>query len=379
MPEKPVWLAEQPDIVALLNEFLDKLDKKPADQRAQLPAVSVNDKNLPGLFVQGERADQTWVLLKSLAQDFRLLNIRPDKKRNPLDPEYFNARLRLEIDAEDMLRHWLQRPYKIPLLQQWRTAVEQAGACFPGDTAKLSSRPISLSDKSVEQIVKAFAKIGDYQHQGLTLRQLSAVCFWGRSKFLDGRRDLVQSLFPDLKLNSRPVVVNIFLPRQIDGVLFIENQDSYTCAMQGNPRNANNLALVYSAGFKSSATRIRNRGGVSLHFTGPGVTEHQKLFEQRWHEELPNDWPLWFWGDLDYAGMTILKQLIKRFSQLRAWRPGYENLLQHLRHGNAYAGTEEDGLNQIDPQYTGCAYADECLLPAIRQIGLFVDQEIVYE
>ena len=378
MLEKPVWLEEQPEIAALLNQFVDKLDKKPAIQWTQLPAVSVNEKTLPGLFVQGERADQTWTLLKSLAQDYQVLNIRLHKKRNPLDPEYFNARLRLNAGAEPILRQWLQRPYKTPPLQQWRDAVDQARDRFPGDTAKLASRPISLSDKSAEQIVQAFAKIVDYQQQNLSLRQLSSVCFWGRSKFLDGRRDLIESLFPDIKLNPRPVVVNIFLPRRIDGVLFIENQDSYTCAMQGRPGEVNNLALVYSAGFKSSATRIRNRGGVSLHFTGPGVSVHQEAFERRWHDESPSDWPMWFWGDLDYAGMNILKQLIKRFPALRAWQPGYQKLLQHLRDANAYAGGEEDGLNQIDPQITGCPYADECLLPAIRETDLFVDQEIFY-
>jgi len=378
MLEKPVWLSEQPDIVSLLNQFLDKLDKKPSDQWVQLPAVTVNEKTLPGLFVQGERADHVWILLKSLAQDYDMLNIRLHKKRNPLDPEYFNARVQLETGAEDLLRHWLKRPYKTPLLHRWRNAVEAAAACFPGDTAKLSSRPISLSDKTAEQIVQAFVKITGYQRRELTLRQLSAVCFWGRSKFLDGRRDLIVSLFPDLKLKSRPVVVNVYLPRQIAGVLFIENQDSYTCAMQGHPYEVNNLALVYSGGFKSSALRIRDRGGVSLHLTGPGVNEHRDEFEWCWHQAQSEGWPLWFWGDLDYAGMNILKRLINRFPSLRAWQPGYQTLLQHLSSRYGYAGGDENGTSQTDPGFTGCTDADEYLLPALRRYGLFVDQEIVY-
>ena len=84
------------------------------------------------------------------------------------------------------------------------------------------------------------------------------------------------------------------------------------------------------------------------------------------------------WGDLDFAGMNILKQLIKRFPQLRAWQPGYEILLEHLTAGNGYhAGTDEQ-QTQIDPQDTGCEFADHRLLPALRTHGLFVDQEIVY-
>lgn len=379
MFDKPVWLSEEADILRLLHQFLDKLDKKPASQGARPPIIAVNNKTIPDLFVLGERADQTWALIKSLAQDYRLLDIRLDKKRNPLDPEYFNARLRLQTDAVAMLRNWLKRPFKIPLLQQWREAVERASAAFPGDTAKLASRSITLSDKSAEQIVQAFVKIGVYQYNSFTLRQLSAVCFWGRSKFLNKeRRELVQSLYPDIKLSLRPVVVNVFLPQQFDGVLFVENQDSYTCAMQGYPRDVNNLALVYSAGFKSSALRIRERGGVSLHFSGPGVSEQRERFERFWHGESPCGWSLWFWGDLDFAGMNILKQLIKRFRQLRAWQPGYNLLLQHLLNGNAFAGGEEVGGRQTDPQFTGCEYADEQLLPALRQSGLCVDQEIIY-
>jgi hypothetical protein len=311
-----------------------------------------------------------------------VLNIRLHKKRNPLDPEYFNARVRLQNNAEAVLRAWLQRPYEVPALQQWRLAVEQVQQRFPGDIAKLMSRPISLRDKSAEQIVQAFANIGDYQHRNLTLRQLSAVCFWGRSKFLDGRLDLVVSLFPRITLTLRPIVVNIYLPHTIAGVLFIENQDSYTCAMQGKPGEVRNLALVYSAGFKSSAARIREPGGVSLHFSGPGVQQHYALFEQYWLDESSgqstSQWPLWFWGDLDFAGMNILKQLIKRFAPMRAWQPGYDVLLDHLRSGNGYAAGSDEQQTQIDPQSTGCDYADEQLLPALREHGLFVDQEIVY-
>jgi len=287
-------------------------------------------------------------------------------------------RIRLQHHAEPLLRAWLQRPYEVPALQQWRHAVEQASHKFAGDTAKLSSRPISLSDKSAEQIVQGFARIGEYQQHYLTLRQLSALCFWGRSKFLDGRVDLVLSLFPQIRLIQRPVVVNIYLPQTITGVLFIENQDSYTCAMQGKPQEVQNLALVYSAGFKSSAMRIRDKSGVALHFTGPGVHQYQQPFEQYWLDESSRQWPLWFWGDLDYAGMSILKQLIKRFPQIRAWQPGYRILLNHLRAGNGYVAASEEQQTQIDPQSTGCDYADEYLLSALRQYGLFVDQEIVY-
>jgi hypothetical protein len=148
--------------------------------------------------------------------------------------------------------------------------------------------------------------------------------------------------------------------------------------MQGTPQDVNNLALVYSAGFKSSAARIREPGGVSLHFSGTGVEKYQSAFEHYWLDGATDQWPVWFWGDLDFAGMNILKQLIKRFPSMRAWQPGYQIMLEHLRNGNAYAPAGDDQQTQVDPGMTGCAYADEQLLPALRAQGLFVDQEIVY-
>ncbi|MBT4075489.1 MAG: hypothetical protein HOE78_02800, partial [Gammaproteobacteria bacterium] len=29
--------------------------------------------------------------------------------------------------------------------------------------------------------------------------------------------------------------------------------------------------------------------------------------------------PVWFWGDLDYSGMAILKVLRQRFENVQAW------------------------------------------------------------
>jgi hypothetical protein len=378
MLNKPVWLDEQPEILALLNNFIDKLEKQPLEQRRHVPSISVNKKLLPGLFVLGEHADQTWSLIKSLEHEYKILSIRLDKKRDPFDPEYFNARLRLQADAEQTIRGWLRRPQTASPLQVWREAVKQAKRLFPGEVEKLWARPITLHDKSAQQIISAFTKITNYQNRNLTLRQLSAQCFWGRSKFLDSRRDLIYSLYPDLALTLRPTVVNIYLPDKIDGVLFVENQDSYTSAMQGFPQDTENMALVYSAGFKSSARRIRQPAGVALHFSGEGLTIHQQIFQQWWYQDLQNNWQIWFWGDLDFAGMNILKTLKQRFPALEAWQPGYQAMLERLHSSDAYCMNPDDKQTQVDPQHTGCDYADNHLLPAIRKSGLFVDQEIVF-
>lgn len=79
MTDKPVWLQERPDILKLLYGFIDKLNKRPLEQWTQPPTIPVNERILPVLFVQGGRADQSWALLKSLDQDYRVLDIRLNK------------------------------------------------------------------------------------------------------------------------------------------------------------------------------------------------------------------------------------------------------------------------------------------------------------
>ena len=76
--------------------------------------------------------------------------------------------------------------------------------------------------------------------------------------------------------------------------------------------------------------------------------------------------------------MQILKSLRSRFEDLRAWQPGYEPMLTHLRNFGGYGTAVVEGKGQVDPGQTGCAYADSVLLPAIREFGQ-MDQERLRE
>jgi len=70
--------------------------------------------------------------------------------------------------------------------------------------------------------------------------------------------------------------------------------------------------------------------------------------------------------------MQILKTLRQRCGEVSAWRPGYAPMLTVLRESGGYRGGESRG--QLDPVVTGCTFADEELLPAIRECGQ-LDQE----
>lgn len=85
--------------------------------------------------------------------------------------------------------------------------------------------------------------------------------------------------------------------------------------------------------------------------------------------------PCHFWGDLDYAGIAILKALRLRFPGIEAWQPGYALMLKQLAGGHRAGDTGKQ--EQVDPGGSGCPYADRQLLPAMRQQGRFLDQERV--
>jgi hypothetical protein len=85
--------------------------------------------------------------------------------------------------------------------------------------------------------------------------------------------------------------------------------------------------------------------------------------------------PVFFWGDLDYSGMAILRDLKAIFPNLEAWQPGYARMLARLNAGAGHLPDEAGKAGQLDPGDTGCPYADQELLPAIRKSGRFVDQE----
>jgi hypothetical protein len=87
------------------------------------------------------------------------------------------------------------------------------------------------------------------------------------------------------------------------------------------------------------------------------------------------DVPVYFWGDLDYSGFAILASLKTIFPSAQAWKPGYEPMLSRLKAGDGHSPAESGKERQRVVDGTGCAYADNELLPALRTWGKFLDQE----
>lgn len=378
MKEAPAWLNENSAIAGLLAQFIDRLDKQPASERQRALAITLTEKTLPALFRQGTEADHLWDLIKSLQEDHGVIRITPDKRRAPFSPDYAGARLTLQTHGEAILRHWLQRPREKSPTQRWREAVEKGRGQFPGSTEKLAAHRIAVPGQGDADVIAAFAQIAQHANKTLSLRQLSSRCFWGDSKFLDAREELIRELFPTVVIRVRPVMVSIFMPQTIEGILFIENQESYTTAISGSPAASQNLILVYAAGFKGSATRIRQSDGVSLHYHSKADTGARRRLEDWWFQRQPDDWPVSFWGDLDFSGMGILKALKQRFPDIQAWRPGYQPMLNLLQQEKGHSPGMVSKQAQQDPGTTGCEFADTVLLPALRRQQAFVDQEGIF-
>ncbi len=368
--ERPVWLSDEGELLALLHAALDRFDRQPAEDRRRSIDLAA-EKFLTALARADASADQTWALVRELERK-GLLSIRA-AKRSPYDLEWQGAKLAFAPATETTLREWLQRERVEPAMLVWRRAVERLAHRFPHAIDAVLTRRIVIAQRTADEVVAALASIGEVAGP-VTLRQLSSFAFWGDSKVLDDRGDLVAALFPQLEIRDRAIVVAVYLPLACTGVLFIENQDTYVEATDGRPEQAQQQALVYVAGFRGAASRIRSRAGARLHFGGAGVERWKAQFEQWWFDEGTALGPSGFWGDLDFAGMQILKSLRERFGGLTAWQPGYGPMLIRLQQSPGRTAAQNDRQAQVDPGMTGCDYADTVLLPAIRQFG-YLDQE----
>lgn len=379
---RPRWLDEERLPIRVLDRFLTKLET------GQRLSMRVNSKNTPELYdFQYEDVRYQWELLKSLDKEFHILNIKLERNKAHQE-SYENARIIFNPEKEPLVRHWLNRPAIDPYALVWEAELAKQKHHFDDYGQALFERVVRLPERGPEQTVKAFARIGKELQKPITLRALSARCFWGDSKFLEHNEQLVRDLFPSVAHNilPRPILMSVHLPQQLEHVLFVENQDTFLSLVDANLPN---YALVYSAGFRGSSTRIRIQGNAAFSYMlntnvqdGDAKATAQ-LFEDWWFNNLDDKVaPIrgiktWLWGDLDFAGMTILKSLRNTFTNIKAWQPGYIPMLSKMESGWGH-GHEESGKGlQKDPELTGCEFADEILLPAMREEGGFVDQEMV--
>ena len=145
-------------------------------------------------------------------------------------------------------------------------------------------------------------------------------------------------------------------------VLFIENAATFESLASGRMDMARGYILVFASGYRAAARRLRTPGGSSV-YLAPCVLEKNAALPARflnWLYSASADRPTHFWGDLDFAGMDILKELRVLFPEAQAWRPGYQALLDLLVAGESHAPDEARKSGQTDP-------GQQALLPQGQQ------------
>lgn len=370
----PAYLHD-PFVSVLLNTLLTHIDK------GRVRPLRVNNKTLPALFdYSSGNTDYYWSLIVDLADKYGIFLIDLARARPGVEV-YEKARLVLQADAESLLRDWLNRPRMEPYAVSWNRAVERNAPYFMADGAALLAKPIRRQGQTAEQVVDGFAQAAKILHEPMTLRTLSAKCFWADSKFLDSREDLVRRLLPtaDTHLITRPLLIHIAMAETTEQVLFVENQDTFLqlLALQRCGSLCSNTTLVNSAGFRGASSRIRHQGATQFTHVQPYDGDHFQAFQQWWLNEGNAAIPCYFWGDLDFSGMAILVALAQGFTNITAWQPGYRAMLSYHSSGLCHSGEASGKQRQIDPGDVHCTYANNVLLPLMRSSEMFVDQEVV--
>ncbi len=310
---------------------------------------------------------------------------------------------RLELCDFDALAAWAgYTPQAQRWRQQWRahlaahwTAHSQEAPVDPAAVLDhLARNPlVAMEGLPLEEATRSLATLIALCRSSRTmaLREASARAFQSRSKILDHREELLRLLgatpgqFAEapiqLLLAPPPADTNDGGASAFKDVLFIENLVTFEHMADARaPAWAGSL-LVYAAGFRGSARRVRSRAGCRLYLRAPASAASLPAIES-WlfepSEEKRNGSSVvrvYFFGDLDHAGMQILASLREVFPQASAWRPGYAHLASLLAAGAGHPPELAAKAQQTDPGRTGCAYADNDLLPLLRSQGRFIDQE----
>jgi len=340
----------------------------------------------PELYQQIDaEALQGWVLqIQDLcASGWVLLRLAPPKAF----ASFIDRNPQLELQDFDALANWADyQPLAMRWQRQWldflATRWSAQGPDSPALLDYLARNPLlALQDLPLEEAACCLEALAALCRSGrqLPLREASAQVFQGRSKILDSREELLRLLgAAPGQFHEAPIQLLIDIPAVFAEVLFVENLVTFERMADLRQPAWQHSLLVYAAGFKGSAQRLRTRQGCRLYVRAsslPTLAQASSLAAVEHWLYSANALPVWFFGDLDYAGMQILRSLREVFPNAQAWRPGYGALAEVIEHGGGHAPDQAAKALQSDPEHTGCAYADQILLPLMRNHGRFMDQE----
>ncbi|PWG63282.1 DUF2399 domain-containing protein [Spiribacter halobius] len=371
-----------PQIRALLSRFVDRLDQRPFEARDRRLTAPVTSPELPALNGETHPGDDVnlWRHLEALARH-GVIALRFRRKHRAHDEPWRHGEIEFLPEGEAIARAVLQRPVRSAWGQRWREAVLASGAFADPDYAAAHPLP-QIHGLTADAMVARLSRIPDRLTRGaLTAYRLGAELFGGDSKALAGREEWLEIVFGlhagDLRY--RPVLIEVYHPEAPPrAVLLIENLESYLEAAEGMWPGTEGWAFVYTAGFRGAAQRIRNARQACFHLHGSGALNRPLIseFVESWMSQESLPWPVFFFGDLDWAGLAIYARLKAVFSDLTPWRPGYEALLLAQQEGCAHSPEMASKCDQTPVSDTGSIWLDH-IAAAMKREPKFVDQELV--
>lgn len=390
---RPEYL-DQPAVKALFIRFLDRLRIQSASERTNRMTESIGERYFKDLYNPTKTGDGEllWGLLEKCEQDNFIKLEATSRKRDPYKPEWYNKyRIVFNVDYEGAFRVWLNRPLISKEEREWQDAVNQHEQCFSRSDLLIHSRScFEILKKPAEEVISRLTSIPDeLSKKPMTAYQLSAKIFWGCSKIFeskkfgsDGCEKWIKDLFdlPEGMVLERPILIEVHFPSTVpEGIMIVENMDSYFSACNGKWPGCENFILVYAQGYKLSSQRIRRADYSRFHLSATGRIQPQQFdqFRSAWFDKSPFSYPVYFIGDLDWEGLKIFYSLKSIFPDLKPWKKGYEKLIEARENGQCHSPgmANKKGQKQIDS--TSDDWLDEHILKPMKKRSLFVDQEVI--
>ena len=373
----------------ILGEALNRLDRAPMEERTNAIRIPIDASTAPELFEADTAGDRAlaWHVLEVLeAAGFGAIAYdKPARHGAALERK---PRFVVAPEAEERLRTAFDRPRPgVSYPSAWAALVDRSAL---GERARevISRSPISIAGRAADEVFERLLWVRD-QHDGgdgALLREVSAKAFWGLSKVLDLRQDLVAALLDldECPYPEQPVHLNVFFAGPYDHrLIFIENKTSFERAIRDHHEAAvtgtispyQGAAVVFSSGYVGSAKKLRRQQYVRTFYALDDTSSPNSIEPFVTDFFSGTDLPTWFWGDLDFSGMAILMRIRENFPSAAAWPDGYGPMLLQLDGGHGHTPAESGKEGQRAISFTGCTYADADLIPAIVRHGRFVDQE----
>lgn len=359
------------DIKNICNHILDKLDKQDSSLRSRKLKIPINIDFLPSLYSPVEYEDDKKIEEALVVLiDKKIFEIEEKQKEKFKSfSEKINAKLVFNYAYEDKLRDIYKRPKYI---DNWNNLVDK-NLIDNIEKELIVKNKISIADKSNQEIINQIQKLLSDDNSDKSVRHVSAKYFWGLSKVLDSKEQIIKHC----KLKPMPILLHVkSMSNTSKKILFIENQDTYLEAINDQKTTFKDYVLIFASGFKASSQRLRKRGGSRIFFDDECCfnVNDRSNFKKWLYEEIETNIDVYFWGDFDFSGVLIFKALKKTFPQITLYKDGYDYMLYQVKNGNGHQPIMASKETQKDPKKINDLYCDNILLPTMREHG-FYDQE----